>query len=419
MALANVHINEWHEKAVAEAKAAQAILTEFKGKELPKDKEEQVDKHLAQHDVYKARADREFQAAEAVKAIDADPVVKHSFTDGGRADVRLDDEQHRKALGKFLFKGVGALSESEAKLLVPSGTKTLSSLSDPDGGATLRGQVLNELITKLKNRVKMRQFARVITTDAPFVEALTYDFEDTPPTVIENAAVAEVDVANIFGKKTFVPKDKARILRVPKTLIEDSDFDIVDMLLDDYAGIYARLEERVFFTGDGATEGKGILTESLPAADIAGSTTVVAVEDIINAEYDLPEQYRGLTAGYLMHRNYVRRFRKLRSDGGGGAGTGEFLWQPSVQAGEPARLNGRPVIESEWMPDPDAVGSADGDAAFIFGDLKRFWIVDRRSLTIQRLVERYAEYRQVGFVLDKRFDSGVTLLEAFKRYNRK
>jgi len=49
-----------------------------------------------------------------------------------------------------------------------------------------------------------------------------------------------------------------------------------------------------------------------------------------------------------------------------------------------------------------------------FGDFKAgYKIRDRKGLTVQRLIERYAEYDQTGFKIVKRVGGQVTLVEAF------
>ncbi len=50
-----------------------------------------------------------------------------------------------------------------------------------------------------------------------------------------------------------------------------------------------------------------------------------------------------------------------------------------------------------------------------YGDFKRgYWIIDRIQIEIQRLVEKYAEYGQIGFHVRKRVHGQVVNPEAIK-----
>jgi HK97 family phage major capsid protein len=51
----------------------------------------------------------------------------------------------------------------------------------------------------------------------------------------------------------------------------------------------------------------------------------------------------------LFHRDALKQIRKLRNDAGG-AGTGDYLWQPSTQVGQPDTLLGVGVMSSEYVP---------------------------------------------------------------------
>jgi HK97 family phage major capsid protein len=55
-----------------------------------------------------------------------------------------------------------------------------------------------------------------------------------------------------------------------------------------------------------------------------------------------------------------------------------------------------------------------GLKAIAFGDFSTFFIRDVRGATMMRLVERYADYLQVGFLMFSRHDSVLTVPNAIK-----
>ena len=95
--------------------------------------------------------------------------------------------------------------------------------------------------------------------------------------------------------------------------------------------------------------------------------------------------------------------RKLKDN------NGAYLWQPSVQAGEPDRLLGYPLYTSPYVPQVKA-----GALAVAFGDFKNYWIADRAGRTVQRLNELYATNGQIGYVATERVDGKVILPEAIQ-----
>jgi len=49
----------------------------------------------------------------------------------------------------------------------------------------------------------------------------------------------------------------------------------------------------------------------------------------------------------------------------------------------------------------------------IFGDFSYYKIRDRKGMSVQRLVEKYAEYGEIGFLIRKRVGGMLILPEAF------
>lgn len=85
--------------------------------------------------------------------------------------------------------------------------------------------------------------------------------------------------------------------------------------------------------------------------------------------YALPAQYRN-RGTWLLSGSTLATIRKMKD------GQGNYLWQPSYQAGQPETVLGRPVAEGIDMPDALA-----GTFPIMFGDLaSAYRIVDRMAL---------------------------------------
>ena len=99
----------------------------------------------------------------------------------------------------------------------------------------------------------------------------------------------------------------------------------------------------------------------------------------------------------------VGSLRKLKD------GNGQYLWQPSLQAGEPDKLAGYSLFTSPYVPT-----LATGAYTVAFGDFSSYWIADRTGRTLQRLNELYSTNGQVGFICTERVDGKIILPEGIK-----
>ena len=89
------------------------------------------------------------------------------------------------------------------------------------------------------------------------------------------------------------------------------------------------------------------------------------------------------------------------------AGYGQYLWQPSLQAGEPDRLFGYEVMTSAYVPVIEA-----GKSVIAFGDFSYYNIGDRGVRSFAELKELFAGNGMVGFVAKERVDGKLVLPEA-------
>jgi HK97 family phage major capsid protein len=146
------------------------------------------------------------------------------------------------------------------------------------------------------------------------------------------------------------------------------------------------------------------MTDSGVAYFANGSTTVLSSEALIGMIYSLPAYYRN-RGTFVMNGNTLAVVRKLKDT------TGQYLWQPSLQAGQPETLLGRPVVEAVDMDDASA-------SAFpiLFGDIATAYrIVDRIDLSV--LVNPYllATNSTTRFHASRRVGGGVVQPNAVKK----
>ena len=102
-----------------------------------------------------------------------------------------------------------------------------------------------------------------------------------------------------------------------------------------------------------------------------------------------------------MNDQTVAAPRKLKDN------NGSYLWQPSLQAGEPDRLFGYEVYTSPYVP---TIGA--GKPVIAFGDFNYYNIGDRGTRSFAELKELYAGNGMIGFVAKERVDGKLILPEA-------
>lgn len=161
------------------------------------------------------------------------------------------------------------------------------------------------------------------------------------------------------------------------------------------------MEEEAFIVGDGNKKPTGFLS----AAQIGVTTeyqTEITFDDVMDLYHSLKSPYRN-KAVFIASDLTVKALRKLKDS------NGQFLWNPSVVAGTPDTVLGRPIHVSGYMPQIGA-----GAKAMAFGDFSFYWIADRAGRTFERLNELFAATHQVGFKAVQRVDGKLILPEAVK-----
>ena len=194
------------------------------------------------------------------------------------------------------------------------------------------------------------------------------------------------------------------MIKVSDELLSDSVFDLEGYIAREFARRIGAKEEEAFFTGDGSGKPLGILAASGGAETgvTAASETAITSDELIDLFYSLRAPYRK-KAVWILNDSTIKAIRKLKD------ANGQYIWQPSLVAGTPDTLLGRPVKTSTYMP-----AIAAGAKTVMFGDYSYYWIADRQGRTFKRLGELYAPNGQVGFLGSERVDGRLTLPESVK-----
>ena len=181
-------------------------------------------------------------------------------------------------------------------------------------------------------------------------------------------------------------------------------FDLESYIATEFGRRIGAKEEAAFFTGDGNGKPTGILNAT-GGADVgitAASATAITADELIDLFHSLRGPYRK-NAVWVLNDSTIKAIRKLKDN------NGNYLWQPSISAGVPDTILGRPVKTSTFMPEIAA-----DNKVIAFGDFSWYWIADREGRTFRRLGELFATNGQVGFLGSQRVDGKMILPEAVK-----
>jgi HK97 family phage major capsid protein len=324
----------------------------------------------------------------------ADPQPTPDIPDPKKAPGIDDERAYRKAFRKYVLGE--QISTDDRRILEK---RAMSVGTGSAGGYLVPEQFANQIYEVMKWYGGMRQAAGSITSSSGG-DLLYPNVDDTGNVgeiIDENTAFNTQDVtvgARLF--KAFLYSSK--IVKVSWSLMQDSAIDL-DTLLARLLGIrLGRIQNTGFTNGAGGTEPEGITTNA-PTVTAADDTTI-AFEDLMSLVYSVDPAYRP-NGMFMMADGITSAIRKLRWSADGTNFTGGFLWEPSLQNGQPDRLLGYPVVPNNDMQATVAASKK----TVIFGDIEQGYLIrDVKDVTLVRLNELYAGSGQVGFLAFARAD---------------
>ena len=289
-----------------------------------------------------------------------------------------------------------------SKTPMPQVINALQIGTDSEGGYLVPDEYERILVEALEEENVFRQLAKVIRTSSGDRKIPVVATKGTASWIDEEGAYLESD--DSFGQVSIGAYKVGTMIKVSEELLNDSVFDLEAYISREFARRIGAKEEEAFFTGDGSGKPLGVLAAAGGAETgvTAASATAITADELIDLFYSLKAPYRR-NAVWVLNDSTIKAIRKLKDN------QGQYLWQPSLTAGAPDLLLGKPVRTSAYMP---AIAA---DAKTVaFGDFSYYWIADRQGRSFKRLNELYAATGQVGFLASQRVDGKLILPEAIK-----
>jgi HK97 family phage major capsid protein len=331
---------------------------------------------------------------------------------GGGEDRGSDDERYSRAFNSFIRRGINSVDAEDRALLEARfenpETRAQSSGTTTTGGYSVPQGFWAKVTDTLKAYGGILAVSNILTTDTgntipwPTVD----DTANAGAILAENVQVTGQDITfgqNTLGAYTYTSK----LILASIQFLQDTGIDAEAFLAKKIGQRIGRALSAHLATGTGTGQPQGLTSFATGKTGLAGQTTSVILDDLIDLEYSVDVAYRQAgVCNWVMADSSAKVVRKIKDT------TGRPLWEPSLQAGASSTLNGYGLIVDNGMPTMAANAKP-----IAFGDISSGLVVRQVSGgQLLRLTERYADYLQVGFLGFGRFDARVDDSAAVRLY---
>ncbi len=368
-------------------------LAEKEDRGFNSDEDQKWSAMSARIDELDGRIEREKRAASLV-----------GITDQQIEDMKPEDVKQMEKKGEVTERqAFSALIRSTSPGLSGLSKDQLSAIkraqavgTDSAGGYLVPEGFYNEIVSAMADYSGVEQVAYSFATESGNDLPIPTD-DDTGNAgaiLAENTQDSEQDIT--LGVKTLgAYKYTSRIIRVPIELIQDSAFDMDAYLQRKFSERLGRGRAAHFAAGTGSGQPLGI--NGATSGKTAAAVAAVTFDELLDLKHSVDPVYRktGL-ARWFMNDSTFLAVKKLKD------GDSRPLWQPDVGSAVPATLDGSPYTIDNGLPDMAASAKP-----VVYGDPSGYWIRNVKGMTFTRMVERYADYHQIGFVAILRTDADV------------
>lgn len=296
-----------------------------------------------------------------------------------QADDPKQAEEYRSAFKDYLLRGGNGISAESRTLF-----EKRAGITGLSAGVIVPAKLADRIEIALKAYGGMFEAGTILST------ATGGDL--IMPTVNDTSAKAIVvpeynqstKSAPSFGSETFKAYTyRTPIVPVSLELLQDSSFDLENLLSSLLADSFGRGINEDLTIGSGTNKPKGIVgwataSEAKPAA------AAITLDDIIDLIKGVDSAY-ARNGKFMFNRNTLWSLVKIKDT------TGRYIWQEGARDGTPPTLFGKNYILNDDMAD---IGAS--NASMLFGDLSKYKIRMVKNFRVIRLNELLAEYLSIG-----------------------
>lgn len=184
-----------------------------------------------------------------------------------------------------------------------------------------------------------------------------------------------------FNKRTLDGFLVGALSKVSVSLINNSQFDIVNYVINKVAESIALFLEKEIISGAGTTKMTGVLTEDKLVKTVETVGDVPTADEFIAVQVEVPQAYQAGCA-WLVSNKTLLAMRQMKDE------NGRYFLQNDLTNGFGYTFLGKPVMVSDQMTDTNVV----------YGDFSGYFVNIHENINIKVLNEKYADEHAVGVV---------------------
>lgn len=316
--------------------------------------------------------------------------------------------KYSRAFNDFLRNGLGEMTQENRALLQKNSVdvRAMGVASGAVGGYLVPEDFYNKVVDIMKAYGGMRRAGSTVLVtsggnDLPI--PVGDDTANTGEIVAEGSATGSTSDPSLSQAILKGYLYSSKIIRVGVALLQDEAVGLENLLANWLGVRIGRITNTHFTTGNDTNQPEGILQSCGDSGVTAAAATAIDYLDLISLMHSVDPAYQA-NGRWMMNDGTLALMKKMQT-----ATEKVPIWMPGVAVREPDTILGKPYVVNQDMP-----AHTSGLKPIIFGDFSTFFIRDVRGATLMRLVERYADYLQVGFLMFSRHDSAVTVPSAVK-----
>ncbi len=312
----------------------------------------------------------------------------------GATEANADAEAHAAAFDKWARKGLeGELETLEKKAIVINGDVTGGFLVPKTVEAGIREDL--RTLSPIRARATVIQVSsddyRFLKNARGLQTGWAGETDPRPETATPTLTETRVPMGEIYAN----PAASQRAL-------DDAQFNLEAWLAQNISEEFAIEENKAFVSGNGVNKPQGFLTTTGLTTVKTGAAAAMptGTDFLFDMIYAMEPAYRNGAAFYAAGAT-ASSVRKVKD------GNGNYIWQPSLVAGQPATVAGY-----EWVDLEDMDAIAAGKVPLVFANMKQGYMIADR-IGIRTLRDPYTHKPYVHFYATKRVGGMVQDAKAF------
>ena len=314
----------------------------------------------------------------SIKAINAKRAADNILKD----EPSNDNEDKEKLEERAFANYIRGIVEQRADVNLTTG----------DNGAVIPSSIANKIIKKVHDISPLYQLATKYNVKG----TLSIPYYDESSSTITMAYATEFKSLESTSGKFLSIELKGflagALSKIAKSLVNNSQFDIVSEVINIMADSIARWIENELINGtDDKIQGLRGVTQTVTSA----AATALTADELIDVQEEVPDVYQA-DAIWIMNRSTRKAIRKLKNS------DGDYILNKDPNSKWGYTLFGKDIYTTENMP-----SIAASKTVIYYGDMSGLAVKLSEDVNIEILREKFAEQHALGVIAWCEIDSKV------------